>query len=103
MINAASSSGVNPHIKDRVRLVKGMVENKKVQADVLRSGKVDTIVSEPIGVMILHERMVRRASCVRRQGSGVRRPLSINHTPIEERRANSLLSFKSDAAEETLN
>jgi histone-arginine methyltransferase CARM1 len=41
-----------------VRIVRGMVENKKVQESVLRSGKVDTIISEPIGVMLLHERMV---------------------------------------------
>lgn len=41
-----------------MRIVRGMVEDKAVQADVLRSGKVDTIVSEPIGVMLLHERMV---------------------------------------------
>lgn len=39
--------------------MRGMVEDKKVQADVLASGKVDTIISEPIGVMLLHERMVR--------------------------------------------
>jgi histone-arginine methyltransferase CARM1 len=36
-----------------------MVENEHVQKDVLKSGKVDTIISEPIGVMLLHERMVR--------------------------------------------
>lgn len=35
-----------------------MVEDKSVQAEVLKTGKVDTIVSEPIGVMLLHERMV---------------------------------------------
>lgn len=29
-----------------------------MQEQVLESGKVDTIVSEPIGVMLLHERMV---------------------------------------------
>jgi histone-arginine methyltransferase CARM1 len=38
-----------------------MVENEKVQEEVLRTGKVDTIVSEPIGVMLLHERMVSSA------------------------------------------
>jgi histone-arginine methyltransferase CARM1 len=59
MINIANKGITNPHIKDKLRLVKGMVENPKVQADVLKSGKVDTIISEPIGVMILHERMVR--------------------------------------------
>ena len=61
MIVAANRGPSNPHIKNRLRLVKGMVENPKVQEDVLRSGKVDTIISEPIGVMILHERMVRPA------------------------------------------
>lgn len=35
-----------------------MVEEEDVQRDVLKSGKVDTIISEPIGVMLLHERMV---------------------------------------------
>lgn len=35
-----------------------MVEDKKVQEDVMKTGKVDTIISEPIGVMLLHERMV---------------------------------------------
>lgn len=45
-------------MKDKIRLVKGMVENPKVQAEVLKTGKVDTIISEPIGVMLLHERMV---------------------------------------------
>ena len=36
-----------------------MVEDKSTQDEVLKSGKVDTIISEPIGVMLLHERMVR--------------------------------------------
>jgi histone-arginine methyltransferase CARM1 len=35
-----------------------MVEDKDVQQEVLKTGKVDTIISEPIGVMLLHERMV---------------------------------------------
>ena len=34
-----------------------MVEDEVTQEDVLRMGKVDTIISEPIGVMLLHERM----------------------------------------------
>ncbi|WVQ78781.1 hypothetical protein IAT38_000872 [Cryptococcus sp. DSM 104549] len=58
MIKAANSGKCNPHLKDRIRIVRGMVENKDVQAQVLETGKVDTIVSEPIGVMLLHERMV---------------------------------------------
>ena len=36
-----------------------MVEDEDVQRSVLRTGKVDTIISEPIGVMLLHERMAR--------------------------------------------
>lgn len=58
MVKAANNGRINPHLKDRIRIVRGMVENKKVQEQVLQSGKVDTIVSEPIGVMLLHERMV---------------------------------------------
>ncbi|OXB34743.1 histone-arginine methyltransferase CARM1 [Cryptococcus neoformans] len=58
MVKAANSGRTNPHLKDRIRIVRGMVENKKVQEQVLQTGKVDTIVSEPIGVMLLHERMV---------------------------------------------
>lgn len=35
-----------------------MVEDENVQHSVLKTGKVDTIISEPIGVMLFHERMV---------------------------------------------
>lgn len=45
-------------MKNKIRIVKGMVENEAVQQAVLASGKVDTIISEPIGVMLFHERMV---------------------------------------------
>jgi histone-arginine methyltransferase CARM1 len=38
-----------------------MVEDDNAQEAVLRMGKVDTIISEPIGVMLLHERMVGQA------------------------------------------
>lgn len=65
MINQANRGGANPHFKDKIRLVKGMVENARVQEEVLRTGKVDTIISEPIGVMLLHERMV--SSLLRQQ------------------------------------
>ena len=58
MIKQSDRGEANPHFKNKIRLVKGMVENPKVQQDVLRTGKVDTIISEPIGVMLLHERMV---------------------------------------------
>ena len=48
----------NPFFKDRIRVVKGLVEDEKIQQEVLRTGEVDTVISEPIGVMLLHERMV---------------------------------------------
>jgi histone-arginine methyltransferase CARM1 len=46
-------------MRKKIRIVKGMVEDENVQKEVLRTGKVDTIISEPIGVMLFHERMVR--------------------------------------------
>jgi histone-arginine methyltransferase CARM1 len=58
-VKCANAGLSNPHIKNRIRVVRGMVEEEDTQADVLKSGKVDTIISEPIGVMLLHERMVR--------------------------------------------
>lgn len=58
LIDQANKGEANPHLRNRVRVVKGMVEDKKVQDDVMKTGKVDTIISEPIGVMLLHERMV---------------------------------------------
>lgn len=42
--------------------MRGMVEDAKTQNEVLRTGKVDTIISEPIGVILLHERMVSPAT-----------------------------------------
>jgi histone-arginine methyltransferase CARM1 len=41
-----------------VEVINGKVEDEKVQARALAYGKVDTIISEPIGVMLYHERMV---------------------------------------------
>lgn len=58
LVDQANKGETNPHLRNRVRVVKGMVEDKKVQEDVMKTGKVDTIISEPIGVMLLHERMV---------------------------------------------
>jgi histone-arginine methyltransferase CARM1 len=51
-------------MKNKIRIVKGMVEDENVQKEVLRTGKVDTIISEPIGVMLFHERMVRLSQTV---------------------------------------
>jgi hypothetical protein len=61
LVREANAGGKNPHMKNKIRIVKGMVENKAVQQAVLASGKVDTIISEPIGVMLFHERMVNRS------------------------------------------
>jgi histone-arginine methyltransferase CARM1 len=58
LVNQANRGQANPHIKDRIRIVRGMVEDEKVQSSVLKTGQVDTIISEPIGVMLFHERMV---------------------------------------------
>jgi histone-arginine methyltransferase CARM1 len=58
LVNEANVGRKNPDIKNKIRIVKGMVEEEKVHQEVLRSGKVDTIISEPIGVMLFHERMV---------------------------------------------
>jgi hypothetical protein len=59
LVKGANSGSANPHMRDKIRVVRGMVEDQTTQEEVLRSGKVDTIISEPIGVMLLHERMVR--------------------------------------------
>jgi hypothetical protein len=63
-VKEANTSHKNPHMKNKIRIVKGMVEDENVQKEVLRTGKVDTIISEPIGVMLFHERMVRYHSDV---------------------------------------
>jgi histone-arginine methyltransferase CARM1 len=55
-------SGKNPHLVGRVEVINGKVEDKKIQAEALEYGKVDTIISEPIGVMLYHERMARLRS-----------------------------------------
>nr|ADE10057.1 AdoMet-MTases [Tremella fuciformis] len=58
IVNAAQRGHTNAQLKDRIQVERGMVEDPAVQKAVLRTGKVDTIISEPIGVMLLHERMV---------------------------------------------
>ncbi|KAJ9073915.1 hypothetical protein DSO57_1011591 [Entomophthora muscae] len=45
-------SAKNPWLKDRIQVI-----NKKIE-DVHLPCKVDTIISEPIGVMLVHERML---------------------------------------------
>ena len=68
MMRAANKGISNPFMANRIRVVRGLVENKKVQAEVLMGGKVDTIISEPIGVMLLHERMVCQPDLVGKGG-----------------------------------
>ncbi|KAJ9122945.1 hypothetical protein QFC24_003983 [Naganishia onofrii] len=58
VLQHAETTGSNPHLKGRVEVINGKVEDVKVQKRALESGKVDTIISEPIGVMLFHERMV---------------------------------------------
>ncbi|KAI8613723.1 S-adenosyl-L-methionine-dependent methyltransferase, partial [Chytriomyces sp. MP71] len=53
MVAAASSSGKNAFLKDKVHSIHSKVED--ITAGIPR---MDTIVSEPIGVLLLHERMV---------------------------------------------
>jgi histone-arginine methyltransferase CARM1 len=59
VLQHAETTGSNPHLKGRLEVINGKVEDVKVQKRALESGKVNTIISEPIGVMLFHERMVR--------------------------------------------
>ncbi|KAF9177857.1 hypothetical protein BGZ51_008313 [Haplosporangium sp. Z 767] len=43
----------NAFLKDRVEVIQAKIEDPKVKAP-----KVDTIISEPIGVLLVHERMI---------------------------------------------
>jgi histone-arginine methyltransferase CARM1 len=46
----------NPQFKDKIVVVEDKIEN---DSDVISKGeRVDTIVSEPIGVLLVHERML---------------------------------------------
>lgn len=58
LLRDAVIRGSNPHLVGRVEVINGKVEDEKIQAEALAYGKVDTIISEPIGVMLYHERMV---------------------------------------------
>lgn len=66
LISLSEQSDLNPHLRS-IRVVRGKIETPSTQAEIgshLSSdgeadGKVDTIVSEPIGVLLFHERMVR--------------------------------------------
>ncbi|GHJ88842.1 hypothetical protein NliqN6_5244 [Naganishia liquefaciens] len=58
LLRDAVIRGSNPHLVGRVEVINGKVEDEKIQAEALTYGKVDTIISEPIGVMLYHERMV---------------------------------------------
>jgi histone-arginine methyltransferase CARM1 len=67
LVQEANTSNKNPHMKNKIRIVKGMVEDEHVQREVLKTGNVDTIISEPIGVMLFHERMVCPPASPRRE------------------------------------
>ena len=68
LISLSEQSDLNPHLRS-IRVVRGKIETPSTQAEIgshLSSdgeadGKVDTIVSEPIGVLLFHERMVSLA------------------------------------------
>ena len=53
---------MNPHLR-AIRVVRGKIETPSTQEQISthlkgeEDGRVDTIVSEPIGVLLFHERM----------------------------------------------
>ncbi|CED83824.1 Protein arginine N-methyltransferase CARM1 [Phaffia rhodozyma] len=51
IVDQANRGEANIHLKDKITVNRGKVEARK-------GPKVDTLVSEPIGVLLLHERMV---------------------------------------------
>ncbi|KAF9428847.1 hypothetical protein BGZ94_000795 [Podila epigama] len=56
LVQAASLPGgqaKNEFLKDRVEVIQAKIEDSSVKAP-----KVDTIISEPIGVLLVHERMI---------------------------------------------
>jgi hypothetical protein len=65
LISLSEQSDLNPHLRS-IRVVRGKIETPFTQAEIgsylsgdgEADGKVDTIVSEPIGVLLFHERMV---------------------------------------------
>ncbi len=58
--SAQTSPSPNPHLygKNKIQVLHGKVEDEEIQRRGLENGRVDTIISEPIGVMLFHERMV---------------------------------------------
>ncbi|KAL1919473.1 uncharacterized protein VTP21DRAFT_2166 [Calcarisporiella thermophila] len=53
LVKQASTTGKNAFLKDRIEVV-----NAKIEDPDLPIPKVDTIISEPIGVLLVHERML---------------------------------------------
>lgn len=51
LVDEANGGGANPHLKDKLKVVKGKIED-------YTGPQVDTLVSEPIGVLLVHERMI---------------------------------------------
>jgi len=64
LINVSEQSDINHHLRS-IRVVRGKIEASETQSQITEilggheeEHKVDTIVSEPIGVLLFHERMV---------------------------------------------
>jgi histone-arginine methyltransferase CARM1 len=53
ILDSSNKGESNLWMKDRIKVVIGKIEEAKLNIE-----KVDTIISEPIGVMLVHERMV---------------------------------------------
>ncbi|KAG1644197.1 hypothetical protein G6F44_003066 [Rhizopus delemar] len=53
LVTAASKDGKNVFLKDKIEVV-----NAKIEDPALSIPRVDTIISEPIGVLLFHERML---------------------------------------------
>jgi hypothetical protein len=68
LINLSEQNDINPHLRS-IRVVRGKIEATETQSQITQVlggtdevHKVDTIVSEPIGVLLFHERMVSTSS-----------------------------------------
>ena len=64
LINLSEQNDINHHLRS-IRVVRGKIEASETQSQITEilggkdeEHKVDTIVSEPIGVLLFHERMV---------------------------------------------
>ncbi|KAL7414270.1 S-adenosyl-L-methionine-dependent methyltransferase [Mrakia frigida] len=51
IVEQSNRGGANPQLKGKIHVVKGKIEDYS-------GPKVDTLISEPIGVLLVHERMI---------------------------------------------